>query len=147
MSDRSGIRLLPEEKVLLEANDGILTLTTHRVRLDQRGSGHSRLVGITLDAVASCGLVTKSAPILLVLGAIAGALGLALLSQRSEAPGLLLTAVGVALVIAYVVSRSSVLAVASAGETISVAIKGMNRDSIAEFVETLEQAKLARPRR
>ena len=145
MPDRGRVKLLPEEKVLLEANDGILTLTTHRVRLDQRAAGRSKLVGITLDAVASCGLVTKSLPLLLVVAAIVALFGFVQFYQRSEAgTGVVLLLVAAAFVAAYFWTRSAVLAIASAGETIAVAVKGMSRDAIADFIETLEHAKLDR---
>ena len=145
MPDRTHVKLLPEEKVLIEANDGILTLTTHRVRLDQRASGKSRLIGITLDAVASCGLVTRSLPLLLVVAGLIALFGFVQLTQRSGTDtGAVLLLVAAAFVAAYFFTRSSVLAVASAGETISVAVKGMSRDAIVDFVETLERAKLDR---
>ncbi len=138
------MKLLTDEKILLEANDGILTLTTHRVRLDQRDSGRSKLVGITLDAVASCGLVTRNVPSLLVIAAGIAAFGLVQFSQGSGGTGVFLLLVAAAFIAAYFLTRSSVLAITSAGEAIAVALKGMGHDAVEEFIETLEKAKLDR---
>jgi hypothetical protein len=137
------MKLLPNEKTLTEATGGILTLTTHRVRYDQKASGANQVIGITLDAVSSCGVVSKSHPALLVLGLIMGGLGVGALSQKDVtnfAAGFLL---GAAVLIAtYFLTRSAVLAVSSAGQSIAVSAKGMKHEALVAFVDDVEQAKL-----
>ncbi len=68
--DKNGAQeLLPGEHVV--TSNEILTLTNYRVFRDAAATGGSRYVSISLDAISSCGLVTGSQPILLVLGIIA----------------------------------------------------------------------------
>ncbi len=135
------MKLLPNEKMLVETNGGILTLTTHRVRYDQKASGASQVIGITLDAVSSCGVVSKNHPILLVMALIAGGLGAFGLGQKGDiAYGLFLGAA--VLIAAYFLTRSAVLAVSSAGQSIAVSAKGMKHEALVAFVDDVEQAKL-----
>jgi hypothetical protein len=132
----------PGESTVLEAFNGTLVLTTHRVRLDNRSSGESQLISMTLDAVASSGVVTRSSPWLLVL---ALAFGVAAIIGAKEggtiAPVLFFT--GALCVVAYFATRRAILAISSAGETIAVPIRGAALERLVAFVNALEQAKLA----
>src|SRR5258708_33092562 len=60
------------ERTILSSDNGLLTLTSVRVIFDAKTTGASKFVSIPLDAVASCGLVTRSQPLLLDVAAIAG---------------------------------------------------------------------------
>ena len=135
------MNLLPGERKLVEGGNGVLTLTTHRVRFDGRGSGGSQLVSITLDAVASCGLVTKTNPFLVLAALIIGGLALVFARQLGSWSGYGLV-LAVVLAIAYLLTRAGVLSIASAGETILANVKGMDRKAIVEFVDAVEEAKL-----
>ena len=53
------MKLLEKETIISETDFEHLTLTTHRVRFDQRTSDATRIVSITLDAVSSCGVASK----------------------------------------------------------------------------------------
>jgi hypothetical protein len=135
------MELLPGESALSGVVEG-LSLTSHRVRYDRRVTGGTQVIGITLDAVSSCGLASKTYPILLLLAVLAVGFGVLEISQesRDQAVGLLL--LGVALVVAYSLTRTVVLAISSAGQSIVVAAKGINPDSLVAFVDDVEQAKL-----
>lgn len=137
MSNR--ISLLPGEQIVMSSDKDILTLTTTRVRYDSSSFGSSGLIGITLDSVASCGLVTRSFPILLLICAITliGAF-----TQRGDAQVMLIIA-AVVLVVVYFLTRRTVITIASnGGQTIRVPSKGMSRKSIIEFIEAIEREKL-----
>ena len=133
------IALIPGEQIVTSSDNDVLVLTTKRVRYDSVVWGKSNLISITLDAVASCGLITRSFPLLLILAAITvvGAF-----TQRGDAiVGLLFVAV--VLVVAYFFTRKAVISVASnGGQTILVPTKGMNRDAIVGFIEAVEREKL-----
>jgi hypothetical protein len=137
------MKLLEGEATISEAIEH-LTLTTHRVRYDERASGATRIVSITLDAVSSCGIVSKSHPILLVLAVVAGLLGVLLLNsdmgEGNVRTGLFLAAV--ALAIAYLATRTVALAISSSGESIMVAASGVVPDVLIGFIDAVEQAKL-----
>lgn len=139
------MKLLPGESTLSEASVEFLTLTTHRVRYDRRRSGDSQIIGITLDAVSSCGLASKSYPILLLLAVLAGGFGAFLrITHEGEDQNIIygLLLASAVLVAAYFLTRTVVLAVASPGQSITISAKGVKPDALVALVEDVEQAKL-----
>ena len=135
--------LLPNEKILMQSDKNILTLTTHRVRKETKARGQSTVVSITVDAVASCEVVSTSFPILIGLGVLGIVGGVAIFS-RDAGSGLVGILVGLALLAAYFVTRTSVLKVASAGDAIVLPTKGMKPELLAEFIDAVERQKLER---
>ena len=135
------IALLPGERVVMSSDTDTLVLTNHRVRYDSTEFGRSMFIGITLDSLASCGLVTQSSPVLLLL---AGLAAIAAFIAGGNITVILLV-VAVVLVIAYVLTRRAVIFVASnGGQSIAVPTKGMARPAIIAFLEAIEREKLMR---
>ena len=131
------------ERELLQSNNGSLQLTSHRIRLDQGSGGHSQTVSMTLDAVASCGLVTRSYPVLLAIALIVGLLGLLSGARNEGGAAVLLFLVAAGFVAGYFVTRSAVMEIRSmGGDKIQVAMKA-KRDDIVPFIDAVENAKLA----
>jgi hypothetical protein len=131
----------PGETLLIESDNKVLALTTHRVRYDAIGRGggwadRTELVSIMLEEVASCAITRTSYPILLLL-ALAG-LVLALLADD-------MAIIGVALAVLFAggffLSQRQVLLIASAGGKIQVNTAGMSLQSVREFVDEIEKAK------
>jgi hypothetical protein len=128
------------EKALLTSDNGVLTLTNYRVKYDAKAQGATKFVTITLDSVASCGLVTKSYPVLLILAAISAIAGII---QRESNGLVTLLFVALCFVAAYFLTRSGVITVRSnGGEHIDVSTKGMKPEIIRTFVEAVVEAKL-----
>lgn len=133
-------KLIAGEQSLLTSNNGVLTLTNYRVKYDAKGSGMSKFVSISLDAVSSCGLVTRSSPIWLGLAAIAG---IAAIVQPVEAARLGLFLAALCFFAAYFFTQAGVITVSSSGgEGIVVPAKGMSRESILVFLEAVSEEKL-----
>jgi hypothetical protein len=134
------MELLPSERKVSESSNSAVLLTTHRVRLDQRGE----FVSIGLAQVASCSIGTRSHPILLLIAAV---VWLGSFQFASAQVGTIPFAVGAALggliVALYVMSRTQVIVIASAGEAIQIRTRGMSRADCVQFVDDLERAKLA----
>lgn len=137
------MKLIDGEQVVLQANEGILVLTTHRLRLTQELAGRRQVVSMTLDAVASCSVVMRSPPWLLVLAIVAAAAG-ALMLGTDVATGGGLLALAALFLLLWFLFRRTVLAVASAGESIFVGARGMSREALTGFIDALEATKLAR---
>jgi hypothetical protein len=134
------MKLAAGEQVVMSSDGNQLTLTTLRVTLDQASAGASRYISIPLDGVSSCGLVTRSFPILLLLAVLAAVGGFVLKQKEATVGGLV---VGVILVIAYFVTRVAVINISpNGGESIVVPAKGMARDKVLEFLRAVEDAKL-----
>ena len=133
------LQLLPDERVVMTSDGDILTLTNRRVRYDSVVFGNSSIISITLDSIASCGLVTRAYPILLLLA------GIALIAALSMGGGtrsalLILAAVFAA---GYFSNRRSVISIASkGGHAITVPTRGMSRQSAVEFLDAVEREKL-----
>jgi hypothetical protein len=133
-------RTIPGERFLKISDNGVLVLTNYRVKYDSHGQGASKFVTMSLDSVSSCGLVTQSRPMLLVLAAVA--LIAALLQNRQEL-AIILLIVAAVLAAWYAVTRSAVITISSpGGQPIVVPAKGMKRESILAFVEEVIEAKL-----
>jgi len=138
---KTPIHLLPNEHVVLASDNDTLLLTNKRVRYNSSQTGASLFLSITLDSVASCGLVTRSYTLLLVLAAAAG---IGAYTQRADSQTMaILFAVALILVLSYYSTRGAVISVASnGGQTILVPAKGMSRSSIIDFLDALELEKL-----
>jgi hypothetical protein len=143
MAPTTPLDLCPGEKVLLEVNGGVLTLTTHRVRMDDSARGGRHLISMTLSSVESCGIVTHSNPFLIFLS-LGLALGAVLVGQQLVEVAATLLLGGALSVGAYFATRRVVLAISSAAEKIVVPVSGNGRESLVRFVDSLERAKLER---
>jgi hypothetical protein len=134
------MELLLGERQISESSDGSIVLTSHRVRLDQGGE----FLSISLEQVASCGIGTRSHPILLVIAAIVWLCTFQFSDARVTTLAFLLgTVVGALIVGVYVMSRTQVIVIASAGESIRIRTRGMSRAACVQFIDDLERAKLA----
>jgi hypothetical protein len=140
MSATNGkISLLPDERIVMSSNNDSLVLTNYRIRYDSTEFGTSIFVGITLDSLASCGLLTKSTPVLLLLA------GLAVIAAFVANNNFLLFVIAIGLGIAYFLLRRAVISIDSnGGQSIVVPTKGMNRTAIIAFLEAIEHEKLSR---
>jgi|GEM_PF-1338300 len=140
MANDNPVKALSGEYDLVSSDSGVLTLTNYRVKYDAKARGASKYVSIPLDAVSSCGLVTRSYPLLLIFAAVAGIAGFA---APQGASGFPLLAIALAFIIAYFTTRAGVISISSnGGENITVPAKGMDRNRILYFVEAVMQAKL-----
>jgi len=140
------MKLMPDEKILLESDDKELVLTTHRVRLEAESLGHARVVSIMLDQLASCAMTRTSQPIFLIIAGICFISGVVIAAngrgnESGFIGGIILAAT---FSVIYLVNRQQVLALASAGATINVNTQGMKLDAVKSFIERAEVAKNAR---
>lgn len=109
------LALLPGEQIVSSSDNDVLVLTTERVRYNSAVWGRANLISITLDAVASCGIVTRSYPLLLILTAIASIAAVASIFTFGETMFVSLLTVAGALVVGYFLSRRAVISIASSG--------------------------------
>jgi len=127
------------EQIILSSDTEALVLTSKRVRYSSTAFGNASLVSITLDAVASCGFITKSNPIALVVAAILFVLAIV---ERGQIQ-LLLVIFAILCVVAFVLTRRAVLSISSnGGHSIVVPANGMSSDVLTRFIDTLENQKM-----
>ena len=132
------MKLMDNEKRILESDKGQLVLTTHRVRFDASTAGQRKIVSIMLDELSSCELNYKSYIILLLLAVLSVIFGFA-----GGALGTIIAGIvgAVVFVAAYMLTRKQMLSLSSAGGTIDVEARGMKSEDIKDFIDATERAK------
>jgi hypothetical protein len=133
--------MLPGEHVVAQSRLGVLTLTNRRVQLQTSGS-NTRYVSITHDSISSCGLVTTSQPLLLVMGILAIALGMFTMKNHTVGPIALI--VGAIMVLMYFLTRTAALLICSnGGERIHLPAQASEREALLGLLHAVDHAKLA----
>lgn len=139
------MNLLPDERLLLTACGGTLTITTHRVRHEAYGTGGLAVTSIMLEALASASTAGRENRYLLACAAVAALGGLVLQAAGSGsgtyAPLCIGAGVALLLVLAFVDGRRTMLAFASAGATIRVEARRLTREQVLHLIGTAEAAK------
>ena len=145
------MNLLHDEKILREMRETSsknLTLTTHRLRFQTETFGNSQIKSIMLEELASCSLVKKTQPLLLVLAGLCFLIGLVFSRgvARSNSSYFIVISLIIAgvLVLIYFFNQQQIIAFASAGTTICVNVQGMNSEDTKMFIDEVEEAKNAR---
>lgn len=132
---------LPGEEYIQGLGSDTLVLTNKRVRSSSFTGGTSGYLSITLDRVASCGLITKSKPLYLLLG-IAACLAGASQLESSGFAGLTII-VGIALLCAFFITRRKFISIGSSGgEAISASVGSEKKETIIGFLNAIEKEKL-----
>lgn len=139
------MKLLGNEQILLRMEP--LTLTTHRVRLDEKPN---QISSIMLDEVTSCDMTHRSHPVWLILAAIV-LLG-SIVIDRSElmnlarsiglvpdSPYVYTTLFMAVFVFIYFITRKGALVIHATRSAISV--PNTSAKELEEFIDTLESAK------
>ena len=99
---------------------------------------------MTLDSVASCGLITKSNPIILIAAVIFlfGVMG----GDDEIITGYAI--VGLVLVVIFFNTKKAVLSIVSnGGSEIVVSVKDMPREEVIKFINSIEREKLSQIRK
>ena len=135
--------MLPDEQIVMSSTDDSLVLTNRRVYYDSVSIGRSSLISVTLDAVASCGLVTRSYPILLILAAVDFLIFLSVdTASFFAANRSFMLVFGIALIIAYIATRKAVISIASnGGDKIIVLANSIGRKQVIRFIDAIELQK------
>jgi hypothetical protein len=138
------MNLMTDEKVLMDGDHKQITLTTHRIRQENKSWGQLDLVSIMLEEVTSCEYSRKSRPIFLITGILLGAFAVFFGLQgdsnnESIFGGLLL--LGLLLIIFYFFTIKRGLFISSATAKIKLNTKGMKDENIKSFIDKIELAK------
>lgn len=129
------MKMTDGEELILQSNSGILTLTSHRVRIAQRRRGETSLTSITLDAVESCGLFTRRRPILLYFAFFLGFVGVYNLMARTAPPTTIdavILVIALLSAVSFAILRSDMLVIAARSGPVwisSIRSKPQNSDS------------------
>jgi hypothetical protein len=135
----ANIRPIDGEQTILAS--GVLTVTSHRIRLHSAGGGQAHVVGMLLESVTGCELTHVAHRGLLVLAALGLLSGVGL----NHMDGALVVGIGLALVsvVAYFLTRRQVVRVSSPSTQMDVEVKRASFDEAIGIVEAIEHAKHA----
>jgi hypothetical protein len=136
--------LLENERELNQSLDGLVILTTHRIKSSYKTWGYSDLQSIMLQHVTSCENKYRAFPVFLLLAAIsllAGIMYYANYSDYSDSPakyGGLVFAVVFFLI--YLASRKNTIVISSPSAKIYIPLKANDSDFAADFICKIEEA-------
>ena len=137
---------LPNEETLFESASKRFTLTTHRVHIHTRKLGAERSASLWLEHLASCELIRKPHPSLIVIGIVAAALAL-YLNRASDSGWIVAAGILVVALLAYLTTARRMLILTSCGHSIGVDVDeldGMKTARLlADKIEAAREARLA----
>ncbi len=139
------MNLINNETIVMEAGGekASIILTSHRIRQEGKSWSHLQIKSISLEHISSCEYQKTSKPILLILGILGIIFGGIEISSSHYSNGnaILFIALGIILVIAYFLSFSKGIIVASNSMKIRINTTGMKEENIQTFITKLEMSK------
>lgn len=137
-------QLLPEESVLSFTENGMVTLTTHRVRYNNKVWGQSNFISMMLEKISSIQVLSTSYPLLWILGVLIGVISLTMAATKNiGAPELTISLFAAFfLIVGYFMSRRHVCTITSDGASkIIFRTESMPTEALIDFVSKIEGAK------
>lgn len=137
------MKLIDNETKLLESDDKSVTLTSHRIRQENKQWGKMQIKSIMLEHVTSCEYDRKSNPMLLIIGLVFLVFGAGLAFGGNYGQGeigLIAIGTGLILVVFYWITIRKGLIVSSPSSKIIMNTNGMKDDNIKLFIDKLEEA-------
>ena len=140
------MNLINNETVVMEAGGEkvFIILTSHRIRQESKSWSNLQIKSISLEHISSCEYQKTSKPILLILGILGIIFGwyyIASYYYFVTPESIFFIALGIILVIAYFLSFSKGIIVASNSMKIKINTTGMKEENIQSFITKLEISK------
>ena len=108
--------LMPGEAILSYSDNGLVTLTTHRIRYANKVWGQSNHMSMMLENISAIQVIYLSHPILWIIGLIVALIGLMISGAgNGGTPEMVITGfVAFFLILAYFLTRRHIFSVVSA---------------------------------
>jgi len=121
-----------------------LILTSNRVRYFKSNWGESDIISIMLTEVCSVSIHFKSNIIFIILTFVSLILTFTM-SESVKVNNFMAIGIGVSLFfgLGYFLTRKHLITIASAGDKINFNVQGLSNESVIEFLDTLEIAKIS----
>lgn len=133
--------LLEGEEIITQSDNNIVTLTNWRIRYTDSEYTRAHIVSILLEKISSIEIHYSSQILYLIVGVLAAGFGVVILLSESSELGIFIAIVGLILIALYFSSKRYLITISSdGGAKINFQAKGMNKDSILDFVNKVEKA-------
>lgn len=134
--------LFDNEEIITESKDNTLTLTNYRLRYESASRGKAHIVSIMLEKISSIEIHYKSNIIILTLGILFLAMGFVMGTMNEGGAMLMGMSIGGICLFIYYIRRRHVVSIASdGGAKIHFFTKGMDRNTLMDFINEIEEAK------
>lgn len=134
------ITLFPDEKIITESDGKVITLTTHRVCLEEKSGGRLSYKHIMLEHVTSTEVDGVNYYFLLWIAALALLAGV-YLQGKEEDSAMIFFGAGVFSVVAFFITRQYTIMIGSASTKMKVNATNMSKDTISAFLNKIEAAQ------
>ncbi|MBN2285941.1 MAG: hypothetical protein JXI43_05795 [Tissierellales bacterium] len=134
------MKMLENEKIILESDTKEFILTTCRVRQEIKTGGNKQLKSILLEELDSCSIKYKSRLSILILGIVLALLGL-VFNKPLDGAGITGIFIGIILGAIYYFTRSIVIYLSSKKEAITINAKSVGFEKSKELIDSVEEAK------
>jgi len=134
------LALFPGESVVSYADEIGVTLTTHRICIQEKEPDRSYYQDIMLEHITSCKQHTSSNGLLLILSLLTFIIAIMAGPARIRDAAAALI-IGAVLLLAYLLTRKKQITIASHDTKLNISVPTMNTSSIAGFVDKVQQTK------
>ena len=137
--------LFDNEAFLSKSDDGLITLTSRRLRYNSSTLGKAHIISIALEKIASIEIHYRSWYLILITGILGLGFELAMSTENQDDAAFFGFALGAICIVVFFVTRKHVITVASdGGARINFYTRGMSRENLLHFINKIEQAKANR---
>jgi hypothetical protein len=138
-------QLLDDEQVII-GNQGVVCITTHRVRSQAARYGSLAIDEIFLEHLSYQAVRVSSNPSLLLIAALCVVIAGLMAMSSSSGEAFLSLVIAIACSVAYLLTRRHVFTMASSGGRIELETKSMSRETLDWFMYNVAMAKNKRIR-
>ena len=132
--------LFNDEKIVLEFNSKVLTLTNKRIWKVNSDTGKTACQSIMLNHISSIQCTIEDYIIYLILAAITFLVALFLAYTKYEEGAGIAIVFTILFIVLYFATKVSSIIIASSSAKIKLAIKGMKKDQILDLIDKVESA-------
>lgn len=139
--------LMPDESILTYSDNGLVTLTTHRIRYANKIWGQSNHISMMLENVSAIQVVYLSYPFLWIIGVVIGLIGLLITTtEKGGGPEMFITGfLAFFLIVGYFISRRHIFSITADGGTkIIFRTENVATAAMIDLMNKIETAKADR---
>lgn len=132
---------IPGDSVIIESNQSMFQLTTHKVRFNSIKNGKGTMTSILLEHITSCEIKQKTHPALLILAIAFCIVGIASYTQQQNTQSsILFLIIAGTLFFVYSASKMRALIICSQTARIELDVKAISLKNVVDIVDEIELA-------